>query len=157
MEASNKIACFLAAFAVVAASLLQPSAAATPNLNFCPLPPGQQAECRSSLMPMVPGCAGFLTNTSVFEPESSCCDGFNSIMAPESFTCICHVMNHDLNQLLPAPLHHMRMVELFTLCARAVDQRLLAALCDQCGDQLPPMDLPNHRPLAPAPAPAPAN
>ncbi|KAL6639394.1 hypothetical protein ACP70R_023124 [Stipagrostis hirtigluma subsp. patula] len=125
--------------------------------NYCPSMP-QRAECRSSLMAMVPGCGSFLTNSSVYEPESSCCDGFRSIITgPDRFMCICHVVNGDLGKLLPAPMHHMRMVELFTLCGSVVDANMLAAACDLCTDQIPPMDVPNHLPLAPAPAPAPAN
>ncbi|KAL6639393.1 hypothetical protein ACP70R_023123 [Stipagrostis hirtigluma subsp. patula] len=116
--------------------------------DFLPPLPPQPAECRSSLMPMVPYCAGFLTNSSVFEPPSTCCDGFNSIRTPEKATCMCHVANGDIGELLPAPLHHMRLVELFSLCGLDIGVDIIAALCS-ISDGIPPMDAPSPPPLAP--------
>ncbi|KAL6639391.1 hypothetical protein ACP70R_023121 [Stipagrostis hirtigluma subsp. patula] len=126
--------------------------------DFLPPLPPQPAECRSSLMPMVPYCTGFLTNSSVFEPPTTCCDGFNSIRTPEKATCMCHVANGDIAELLPTPLHHMRLVELFSVCGLDIRVDIVAALCN-LSDGIPPMDPPGTPPPAPrdnAPSPAPS-
>jgi len=59
-----------------------------------PLPP-QPRECRPWLMRMMP-CAGFITNSSVYAPEPTCCGGFNSMFAYGTVTCLCHVVNGDV-------------------------------------------------------------
>jgi hypothetical protein len=75
-------------------------------------------------------CAGFLTNATVYAPEATCCDGFNAMFTLDTVTCLCHVVNGDIGQLLPAPVRHMRMVELFTVCGHDVRVDILAAACN---------------------------
>jgi hypothetical protein len=93
-----------------------------------PLPP-QPRECRPWLMRMMP-CAGFITNSSVYAPEPTCCDGFNSMFTYDTVTCLCHVVNGDVGRLMPAPVIHMRMVELFSVCGHDVPVEILAAACN---------------------------
>ncbi|KAL6871487.1 hypothetical protein ACP4OV_014316 [Aristida adscensionis] len=121
-----------------------------------PLPP-QPTECRPLLMPMVPPCAGFLTNSSVYDLPSGCCDAFNAMRNPEKVTCVCHVVNGDIAQLLPAPLHHSRLGEMFLLCGLGLPVETLAQTCKSTA--IPPMDAASPPPLAPwnkAPSPAPS-
>nr|CAB3456516.1 unnamed protein product [Digitaria exilis] len=121
-----------------------------------PLPP-QPRECRPWLMRMMP-CASFMTNSSVYTPEATCCEGFNSMFTNEAATCLCHVANGDIAQLLPAPMIHMRMEELFSVCGHDVNVDIFAGLCSLM-DIVPPIDLPSPAPSsspmsAPAPAPS---
>ncbi|PVH63863.1 hypothetical protein PAHAL_2G123000 [Panicum hallii] len=144
----------LIGFAVV----LQPSSAiraegapaadprAAPPSGIPPLPP-QPRECRPWLMRMMP-CAGFITNSSVYAPEPSCCGGFNSMFAYGTVTCLCHVVNGDVGRLLPAPMIHARMVELFSVCGHDVRVEMLAAACNLTND-VPPIDLPSPPPSTP--------
>ncbi|RLM86931.1 uncharacterized protein C2845_PM04G09860 [Panicum miliaceum] len=101
---------------------------AAPPSGIPPLPP-QPRECRPWLMRMMP-CAGFITNSSVYAPEPSCCGGFNSMFAYGTVTCLCHVVNGDVGRLLPAPMIHARMVELFSVCGHDVRVEMLAAACN---------------------------
>ena len=94
-----------------------------------PLLPPQPRECRPWLMRMMP-CAGFITNSSVYAPEPTCCGGFNSMFAYGTVTCLCHVVNGDVGRLLPAPMIHARMVELFSVCGHDVRVEMLAAACN---------------------------
>ncbi|PVH63868.1 hypothetical protein PAHAL_2G123500 [Panicum hallii] len=134
----------LIGFAVV----LQPSSAiraegapaadrrAAPPSGIPPLPP-QPRECRPWLMRMMP-CAGFITNSS---------------FAYGTVTCLCHVVNGDVGRLLPAPMIHARMVELFSVCGHDVRVEMLAAACNLT-DDVPPIDLPSPPPSTPLPPPA---
>jgi hypothetical protein len=45
-------------------------------------------------------------------------------------TCLCHVVNGDVGRLLPAPMIHARMVELFSVCGHDVRVEMLAAACN---------------------------
>ena len=129
----------LVAFAVV---LQQPSSAiraegapaadpeaAPPSCGGIPPLPPQPMECRPWLMRMMP-CARFITNSSVYAPEPTCCGGFNSMFAYGTVTCLCHVVNGDVGRLLPAPMIHARMVELFSVCGHDVRVEMLAAACN---------------------------
>ena len=69
--------------------------AAPPSCGGIPPLPPQPMECRPWLMRMMP-CAGFITNSSVYAPEPTCCGGFNSMFAYGTVTCLCHVVNGDV-------------------------------------------------------------
>lgn len=154
IETSNKCKCkllitLLVAFAAVvpqpsAASRVEEGAlamaiAANADQEAAPSPadgdggvpelPPQPRECRPWLARMMP-CAGFLTNPTVYAPEATCCDGFNSMFTLDRVTCLCHVVNGDIGQLLPGPMNHMRMVELFSVCGHDVPVDILAAACN---------------------------
>lgn len=103
--------------------------ASAPSQDNGDLLPPQPRECRPWLERMMP-CASFLTNTSVYAPEPTCCDGFNAMFTLDTVTCLCHVVNGDIDQLLPAPMHHMRMEELFSVCGHDVPVDLFAASDD---------------------------
>ncbi|CAN6171899.1 unnamed protein product [Urochloa humidicola] len=140
-----------------AVSAADPGAAPPPSADagsgIPPLPP-QPRECRPWLMRMMP-CAGFITNSSVYAPEPTCCDGFNSMFTYETVTCLCHVVNGDIGRLLPAPVIHMRMVELFSVCGHDFRVEILAAACNLTND-VPPIDLPSPPPSASSPSPSPS-
>ncbi|TVU39387.1 hypothetical protein EJB05_12801, partial [Eragrostis curvula] len=88
----------------------------------------QPTECRPLLLGMMP-CAGFLTNPRVYVPERTCCDGFNAMFRTETITCMCHVVNGDINSLLPAPMQNARMLRLFPICGHNIRVDRLAAAC----------------------------
>ncbi|CAL5075607.1 unnamed protein product [Urochloa decumbens] len=139
-----------------AAATADPEAAAPPSPDhggggIPPLPP-QPRECRPWLMRMMP-CAGFITNSSVYAPEPTCCDGFNSMFTYETVTCLCHVVNGDIGRLLPGPVIYVRMVELFSVCGHDVRVEILAAACNLTND-VPPIDLPSPPPSTPLPSPS---
>ncbi|CAN6197706.1 unnamed protein product [Urochloa humidicola] len=149
----------LARAVATAVSAADPGAAPPPPSadvggGIPPLPP-QPRECRPWLMRMMP-CAGFITNSSVYAPEPTCCDGFNSMFTYETVTCLCHVVNGDIGRLLPAAVIHMRMVELFSVCGHDVRVEILAAACNLTND-VPPIDLPSPPPSAPSPSPSPSH
>ena len=85
-----------------------------PWLPPCPPPP---AECYTSLSGLMP-CVDFLTHTGVPPappPTSACCDGLRSLVT-DAPICLCHVVNGDINELLPTPMIPVRMVALPRLC-----------------------------------------
>lgn len=144
MAISNKFTLVMITLLVAFAMVLYPSsatsveeafAAATVAAPASPPPdaggdglPPQPRECRPWLMRMMP-CASFITNSSVYAPEATCCEGFNSMFTYDTATCLCHVVNGDIAQLLPAPMIHMRMVELFSVCGHDVSVDIFAAFC----------------------------
>ncbi|KAJ1288950.1 hypothetical protein BS78_02G128100 [Paspalum vaginatum] len=155
--ASSRVEEALASFAAAANRGQEAAVPVPPPANgggTPPLPP-QPAECRPWLMRMMP-CAGFLTNPRVYAPEATCCAGFNSMFTYETVTCLCHVVNGDIDRLLPAPMMHMRMLELFTVCGHDVRVEILNWACSQLADDVPPIDLPSPPPSSSLPSPAPA-
>nr|CAB3452807.1 unnamed protein product [Digitaria exilis] len=110
---------FAATMAARSAAAGPASSAPSPSLSppsdggdgLPPLPP-QPRECRPWLMRMMP-CASFMTNSSVYTPEATC---LCHMLQLDAATCLCHVANGDIAQLLPAPMIHMRMEELFSVC-----------------------------------------
>ncbi|RCV10683.1 hypothetical protein SETIT_2G128500v2 [Setaria italica] len=136
-----------------ASSATEAAAPSSPDGGGIPPLPPQPRECRPWLMRMMP-CSGFITNSSVYAPEPTCCDGFNSMFSYDTVTCLCHVVNGDVGRLLPAPMIHMRMVELFSVCGHDVPVEILAAACNMTVDDVPPIDLPSPPPSTPLPLPA---
>nr|CAB3452803.1 unnamed protein product [Digitaria exilis] len=74
-----------------------------------PPPPSPEVkECRSSLKKLMP-CTSFLTDKGVFAPSSECCAALDSFYEDGGvLTCLCHLTNGDIGQLLPAPLNRRR-------------------------------------------------
>ncbi|KXG35079.1 non-specific lipid-transfer protein C6 [Sorghum bicolor] len=157
-SAASRVAGGALAMAIAAANdgAEDPGAAAAPSPGGGGIPqlPPQPRECRPWLARMTP-CAGFLTNATVYAPEATCCDGFNAMFTLDTVTCLCHVVNGDIGQLLPVPMRHMRMVELFSVCGHDVRVDVFAAACNLM-DGVPPIDLPSPSPLTPLPSPSPA-
>ncbi|WVZ66930.1 hypothetical protein U9M48_016083 [Paspalum notatum var. saurae] len=130
----------------VATPSLQPSAAFSlippifpciPGLPRIPLlpcvepsPVKKPTECRSHLMKMMP-CAGYLTNSSVTVPPSTCCEGFNQVSHDGAAICYCHVANGDINQLLPSPMNSTRMLSLATECRMNLHMEALVQNCNR--------------------------
>jgi hypothetical protein len=132
-SAASRVAGGALAMAIAAANdgAEDPGAAAAPSPGGGGIPqlPPQPRECRPWLARMTP-CAGFLTNATVYAPEATCCDGFNAMFTLDTVTCLCHVVNGDIGQLLPVPMRHMRMVELFSVCGHDVRVDVFAAACN---------------------------
>lgn len=135
-SAASRVVGGALARAAIAAANADPGAAPSPapdgdgdDGGGVPQLPPQPRECRPWLARMMP-CAGFLTNATVYAPEATCCDGFNAMFTLDTVTCLCHVVNGDIGQLLPAPVRHMRMVELFSVCGHDVRVDILAAACN---------------------------
>nr|ACG31924.1 hypothetical protein [Zea mays] len=84
-----------------------------PRLPPCPPAP---TECYTSLSGMMP-CADFLTHNEVppMPPTVACCDGLRSLVTNASI-CLCHIVNGNINKLLPAPMIPVRMVALPRFC-----------------------------------------
>lgn len=94
-----------------------------------PPPPPEVTECRSSLKNMTP-CAGFLTDSGVFAPSSECCAAFDPFYKDAAMlTCLCHLTNGDIAQLLPAPFKHRRIVPLLIACDFQITPNALSDLC----------------------------
>ncbi|WVZ65878.1 hypothetical protein U9M48_015172 [Paspalum notatum var. saurae] len=82
----------------------------------CSPPPAQPAECYTSLSGLATPCSDFLTNPDVAAPAAACCDGLASLVG-DAPICLCHVVNGDLNKLLPAPMMRLRLPQLRRMCA----------------------------------------
>ncbi|PWZ30155.1 hypothetical protein Zm00014a_033291 [Zea mays] len=100
-----------------------------PRLPPCPPAP---TECYTSLSGMMP-CADFLTHNEVppMPPTVACCDGLRSLVTNASI-CLCHIVNGNINKLLPAPMIPVRMVALPRFCVvrfpRAILRRCISEL-----------------------------
>jgi hypothetical protein len=93
-------------------------------------PPPEVTECRSSLKNLTPPCAGFLTDRSAFAPPSECCAAFDPFYEDAALlTCLCHLTNGDIAQLLPAPLKRRRIVPLLIACDFQITPNALSDLC----------------------------
>ncbi|CAN6176498.1 unnamed protein product [Urochloa humidicola] len=110
-----------------------------------PPPLKQVTECLTPLMNMVPPCTGFLTNSSVTEPPTSCCEGVKEVSHLEAAICYCHVANGDIQKLLPAPVNTTRMLSITTECGMNIRLEALAKDCDTF-DDVPPMTVPGSPP-----------
>uniref|UniRef100_A0A0A9AQS6 Bifunctional inhibitor/plant lipid transfer protein/seed storage helical domain-containing protein n=1 Tax=Arundo donax TaxID=35708 RepID=A0A0A9AQS6_ARUDO len=98
-----------------------------------PPSPPKPTECRSSLAKVMPSCAGFLTNSSVSVPPSTCCEGIHSFYRDESTSpfCLCHVANGEVDQLLPAPLNQTRAVTVLVACKIGLREDEIIEICDK--------------------------
>jgi len=105
-----------------------------------PPPPPRPTECRTTLAKsLVPACSGFLTNNggaceSSEAPSSKCCDGVHEFFSGDRSVydplCLCHVMNGDVSQLLPAPVNHTRALALVQACLDGVNPQPFSDICN---------------------------
>ncbi|CAL5001057.1 unnamed protein product [Urochloa decumbens] len=109
-------------------------------------------ECRSSLAKYMPACAGFLTggNGSASSPPSKCCDAITPFFDDKSTTplCLCHVVNGDLDELLPKPMNRTRANSFLQQCGFELTSDKVSMICANENDVLdiPPMDAPSPPP-----------
>ncbi|KAF8668983.1 hypothetical protein HU200_052195 [Digitaria exilis] len=103
--------------------------------------PAEATDCLPHVMKMVPACTGFLTNSSVTAPPSTCCDGYHAVLDNGGGICYCHMVNRDIQKLLPAPMNVTRMLSLPEDCGLGYT---LDALAKNCGSfDVPPMTTPS--------------
>lgn len=95
-------------------------------------------ECRPSLAKYMPACAGFLTGADGGSggapsslPPSKCCDAINPFFDDKSTTplCLCHVVNGDLGELLPAPMNRTRANSFLQQCGLELTQDQVSEIC----------------------------
>ncbi|CAO2184347.1 unnamed protein product [Urochloa humidicola] len=109
-------------------------------------------ECRSSLAKYMPACAVFLTggNASSSSPPSKCCDAITPFFDDKSTTplCLCHVVNGDLGELLPAPMNRTRANSFLQQCGLELTPDKVSKICANDNNVLniPPMDAPSPPP-----------
>ncbi|KAF8690881.1 hypothetical protein HU200_041285 [Digitaria exilis] len=96
-----------------------------------PPPPSPEVkECRSSLKKLMP-CASFLTDKSVFAPPSECCAALDSFYEDGAVpTCLCHLTNGGIGQLLPAPLNRRRTGPLLIVCDFQISPNRFYDVCN---------------------------
>ncbi|TKW30923.1 hypothetical protein SEVIR_2G070432v4 [Setaria viridis] len=168
--ASRKLVALFSAFAVVAATTVQPSeariggdqllhpstfhntppqspsssgGAVPPHLSSPPppSPPAQPTECLTPLIGMMP-CMNYLTNLTVLAPPAKCCDGLKSIIH-DAPICLCHGMTGDMNDLMPVPIDPVRMIILPLACGAMLPlQTLFSCNTQQVPPIMPPMAVP---------------
>ncbi|CAN6218766.1 unnamed protein product [Urochloa humidicola] len=122
MASSNLIAALLLALALAAATMPQPSQAImaddeppapSPSLGALPPAPGTSS-CMSWYMGMTP-CMDFFTDAGVTAPSSSCCKGLESLVDGAAI-CLCHAMNGDIDNYMPASTDFSRVSDLPSAC-----------------------------------------
>lgn len=95
-----------------------------------PPPPPEVTECRPSLEKLMP-CAGFLTDGSVFAPPPECCATFDPFYEDAAaLTCLCHLTDGDIGELLPAPLNRRRIVPLLIACDFRIRPDTFSDVCN---------------------------
>ncbi|KAG0542810.1 hypothetical protein BDA96_02G136000 [Sorghum bicolor] len=130
------------------------------NVAPPPPPPPRPKECWTTLVKsLVPPCSGFLTNNGGAceseAPSRKCCDGVKLFLSGDRSVydplCLCHVMNGDVSQLLPAAVDHTCALALVQACLDGVNPQPFSDLCNNdqsIKDEMPPMDLPEPPPPA---------
>ncbi|XP_025801672.1 non-specific lipid-transfer protein C6-like [Panicum hallii] len=109
-----------------------PSPAPPPDAS----PPGQEpatASCMSWFMGMTP-CMDFFTDASVPAPSSACCRGLESLVDGAA-VCLCHAMNGDIDNLMPANTDFTRVSDLPAACGVALPVERLS----KCERKPPPV------------------
>jgi hypothetical protein len=85
---------------------------------------------RPSLEKLMP-CAGFLTDSSVFAPPAECCAAFDPFYEDAAaLPCLCHLIDGDIAELLPAPLNRRRIVPLLIACDFKIRPNTFSDVCN---------------------------
>ncbi|KAG2633475.1 hypothetical protein PVAP13_2NG143503 [Panicum virgatum] len=107
-------------------------------------PPPPVTECRPGLAKYMPPCASFLTSddSSVPSPPSKCCHVIKPFFEDGSTSplCLCHVVNGDAGNLLPAPVNHTRATSLLEQCGYGFTSDNVTDICSNRDFIIPPMD-----------------
>ncbi|CAN6211567.1 unnamed protein product [Urochloa humidicola] len=149
--ASSKLvaaAAVLLALALVAATAPHPSQAARAepccdDESESPAPspsPGTASSCMSWFMGMTP-CMDFFTDAGVAAPSSSCCKGLESLVDGAAI-CLCHAMNGDIDNYMPASTDFSRVSDLPSTCGVALPVETLS-MCST--EPVPPLIPPSPR------------
>ncbi|XP_039825300.1 non-specific lipid-transfer protein C6-like [Panicum virgatum] len=140
MASSKLVASLFLALALVVATTPQPSQAARAEPGCCGTPspapspeasPPEQAtaSCVSWFLGMTP-CMDFFTDASVPAPSSACCRGLESLVDGAA-VCLCHAMNGDIDNLMPANTDFTRVSDLPATCGVALPVETLS----KCGSE----------------------
>ncbi|CAL5086819.1 unnamed protein product [Urochloa decumbens] len=136
MASSKLVAALLLALALAAATTPQPSQAARAepccdddSESPAPSPspggaPGTASSCMSWFMGMTP-CMDFFTDAGVEAPSSSCCKGLESLVDGAAI-CLCHAMNGDIDNYMPASTDFSRVSDLPSTCGVALPAETLS-------------------------------
>ncbi|CAN6273393.1 unnamed protein product [Urochloa humidicola] len=146
--ASFQLIATLLALVLVATTMSQPSQAAmaddeslVPSPMLGALPPASgTSSCMSWFMEMTP-CMNFFTDPGVVTPSSSCCKGLESLVDGAAI-CLCHVMNGDINNYMPASTDFSRVSDLPSTCGVALPMETLS----KCYTELVPPLIPPSPP-----------
>ncbi|CAO2039551.1 unnamed protein product [Urochloa humidicola] len=131
MAPSQLIAALLA-LTLAAATMPQPSQAAmvddeslAPSPTPGALPPASgTSSCMPWFMGMTP-CMDFFTDPDVATPSSSCCKGLESLVDGATI-CLCHAMNGDIDNYMPASTDFNRVSDLPSTCGVALPMETLS-------------------------------
>ncbi|CAN6205036.1 unnamed protein product [Urochloa humidicola] len=146
MASSKLVAAVLLALALVAATAPHPSQAAraepccddeseSPAPSPSPgAPPATASSCMSWFMGMTP-CMDFFTDAGVAAPSSSCCKGLESLVDGAAI-CLCHAMNGDIDNYMPASTDFSRVSDLPSTCGVALPVETLS-MCST--EPVPPL------------------
>ena len=139
MASSKLVASLFLALALVVATAPEPSQAARAEPGCCapsPAPspsPGEEqataSSCVSWFMGMTP-CRDFFTDASVPAPSRACCRGLESLVDGAA-VCLCHAMNGDIDNLMPANTDFTRVSDLPATCGVALPVETLS----KCGSE----------------------
>ncbi|CAN6181007.1 unnamed protein product [Urochloa humidicola] len=132
MASSQLIAALLLTLALAAAAMPQPSQAAmADDESLAPSPaPGElppapgTSSCMSWFMGMT-SCMDFFTDAGVAAPSSSCCKGLESLVDGAAI-CLCHAVNGDIDNYMPASTDFNRVSDLPSTCGVALPVETLS-------------------------------
>nr|CAB3502498.1 unnamed protein product [Digitaria exilis] len=128
------------AVALLVATALPPSAATSrgePTTSSpAPAPgPGAPQPAATSCMPWFMGmtpCMDFFTDADVKAPSGSCCKGLQALVDGEPI-CLCHAMNGDIDNLMPASTDFSRVADLPSTCGVALPVEALSECESESG------------------------
>jgi hypothetical protein len=104
-----------------------------PCYNVTP-PAPEVTECRPSLAKLLmPACGGFLADGSSVQssPPKECCNALPTFLGDSSPFCLCHVVNGDADELLPAPVNHTRALNIVNECGYNVPPEAVIDVCEE--------------------------
>ncbi|RCV12973.1 hypothetical protein SETIT_2G309700v2 [Setaria italica] len=132
MGSSKLIAALFLALALAVATTSQATRAEPPSLALAlapspsPSAPPEPAttSCMSWFMGMTP-CMDFFTDADVAAPSSTCCKGLESLVDGAA-VCLCHAMNGDIDNFMPANTDFSRVSDLPATCGVALPVETLS-------------------------------
>ncbi|CAN6222254.1 unnamed protein product [Urochloa humidicola] len=125
MASSQLIAALLLTLALAAANMPQPSQAAmADDESLAPSPAPGTSSCMSWFMGMT-SCMDFFTDAGVAAPSSSCCKGLESLVDGAAI-CLCHAVNGDIDNYMPASTDFSRVSDLPSICGVALPVETLS-------------------------------
>jgi hypothetical protein len=87
-------------------------------------PSATTSSCLSWFMGMTP-CMDFLTDADVEAPSGTCCKGLESLVDGAA-VCLCHAMNGDIDNFMPANTDFSRVSDLPATCGVSLPAETLS-------------------------------